>query len=107
MGWWQIVNPKLGLSINVYDVACHYMSHGSFSYSGLHLEPPNDPFHNGRICVALLVKILEMPTKCGDLGTIYLPSDLNKDCKVDFKDFVEFTDKWLGDTDPNEGECNR
>jgi len=107
MGYWQIINPKLGLSIDVYDVACHYISHGSFSYSGLHIDSPNDPFHNGRIDIALLVKILEMPMRCGDLGTIYLPNDSNKDCKVDFKDFAEFADEWLRCTDPNEGECNK
>jgi hypothetical protein len=107
MGFWQIINPKLGLSMDVYDVACHYMSHGSFSYSGLHIDLPNEPFHNGRIKIALLTKILEMPAKCGDLGTIYLQGDSNKDCKVDFKDFAGLADEWLGSTDPNEGECNR
>ncbi len=107
MGFWQVVNPKLHLSVNVYDITCHYMSHGSFSYSGLQLLPPNEPFHNGRVKIALLTKILEMPTKCGDLGTIYLPSDSNKDCKVDFKDFAEFANQWLRCTDPNEGQCNR
>jgi hypothetical protein len=107
MGYWQIINPKLGLSIDVYDVACHYMSHGSFSYSGLQYDPPHNPFHNGRTKIALLVKILEMPKRCGDLGTIYLPGDLNKDCKVDFKDFAEFANQWLGSTDPNDGGCNK
>jgi hypothetical protein len=102
MGYWQIINPKLGLSMDVYDVACHYMSHGSFSYSGLHIDLPNEPFHNGRIKIALLTKILEMPRQCGDLGTIYLPGDSNKDCKVDFKDFAGFADKWLQFTDPNQ-----
>ena len=102
MGYWQIVNPKLGLSIDVYDITCHYMSHGSFSYSGLHLDPPNDPFHNGRVDIELLAKILEMPQQCGDLGTMYLPGDLNKDCKVDLTDFAEFADKWLDSTEPGQ-----
>ena len=107
MGYWRIVNPKLGLSIDIYDIACHYISHGSFSYSGLQYGPPYDPFHNGRIKIALLTKILEMPRRCGDLGTIYLPGDSNKDCKVDFKDFAEFANQWLGSTDPNDGGCNK
>jgi hypothetical protein len=107
MGYWQIINPKLGLSMDVYDVACHYMSHGSFSYSGLQYDLPHNPFHNGRIKIVLLTKILEMPTKCGDLGTIYLPGDSNKDCKVDFKDFAGFADKWLGCSDPNEDRCDK
>jgi hypothetical protein len=102
MGYWQVVNPKLGLSIDVYDIICHYMSHGSFSYSGTDIEPPHEPFHAGRIDISLLLKILEMPRLCGDLGTLYLPGDFNKDCKEDFKDFTEFADKWLESTDPNE-----
>jgi hypothetical protein len=100
MGYWLVINPKLGLSVQVPDIVCHYMQHGSFSYAG-------DIHGKGRIDVALLVKILEMPTKCGDLGTIYLPGDLNKDCKVDFKDFAEFANQWLGSTDPNDGGCNK
>jgi hypothetical protein len=102
MGWWQIVNPKLGLSIDVYDITCHYMSHGSFSYSGTHIDPPYDPFHTGRIDLALLVEVLEMPRQCGDLGTLYLPGDYNKDCKEDFKDFADFADKWLNSTEPGQ-----
>ena len=77
MGFWQVINPSLGLSIDVYDITCHYMSHGSFSYSGLDLS--HDPFHNGRVDIALLAKILEMPQRCGDLGTLYLPGSLVKD----------------------------
>jgi len=102
MGYWQVINPKLGLSIDLYDITCHYMLHGSFSYSGLHSDPPHDPFHNGRVDIALLAKILEMPQQCGDLGTLYLPGDLNKDCKVDFADFAELTDKWLDSTEPGQ-----
>ena len=96
MGYWQVINPKLGLSIEVPLIVCHYMGHGSFSYSG-------SVHGKGRIDVPLLVKILEMPRRCGDLGTIYLPGDLNEDCRVNFADFAELTDKWLESTDPNEG----
>jgi hypothetical protein len=102
MGYWQIVNPRLGLSIDVHDITCHYMSHGSFSYSGTQIKPPHDPFHAGRIDLALLVRIIEMPQRCGDLGTLYLPGDYNKDCEEDFKDFADFADKWLKSTDPNQ-----
>jgi len=105
MGWWHIVNPKLGLSMDVYDVACHYMSHGSFSYSGLQLDPPHEPFHNGRLKIALLAKILDMPKQCGHLGTIFLPADFNKDCRENFKDFADFADKWLESTDPNQSSA--
>jgi hypothetical protein len=54
-----------------------------------------------------LTKILEMPRRCGDLGTIHLPGDSNKDCKVDFKDFAGLADKWLGCSDPNEDRCDK
>ena len=95
MGYWQIVNPNLALSIDVPEIVSHYMEHGSFSYSG-------DVHGKGRIDVALLAKILEMPRRCGDLGTIYLPSDLNKDCKVDISDLAEFIQTWLEITDQNQ-----
>jgi len=107
MGYWQIVNPKLKRWIDVYDITCHYMSHGSFSYSGLDISPPHEPFHNGRINIKALVDILEMPRRCGHLGTIYLPGDLNKDCKVDFKDFAKFADKWLDSTEPGRNRSGK
>ncbi|MCK4294153.1 MAG: hypothetical protein KAY65_13220, partial [Planctomycetes bacterium] len=94
MGYWLIVNPKLGASIEVPDIICHYMDHGSFSYSG-------DVHGKGRIDVRHLAEILEMPQRCGDLGTAYLPGDLNRDCKEDFKDLGNFGDKWLGSTEPH------
>jgi len=96
MGYRQVVNPNLGLSIEVPVIVCHYMEHGSFSYSG-------DVHEKGRIDVALLVKILEMPRRCGDLGTIYLPGDLNEDCRVDIDDLAAFVERWLEHTDPNQG----
>jgi hypothetical protein len=105
MGCWEVVNPTLGLSIGVYDITCHYMSHGSFSYSGLSADPPYDPFHYGRIDIALLAKILEMPRNCGHLGTMYLPADVDRDCKVSLADIAELADKWLECTDPNEDGC--
>ena len=98
MGYWQVINPKLRLSIEVPDIVCHYMEHGSFSYAG-------DVHGRGRINIPLLVKILEMPVKCRDLGTLYRPADLNEDCRENFTDFAEFANKWLECTDPNEDGC--
>jgi len=94
MGPGGIVNPRLGINVecNIY-MAIHYMEHGSFSYSGVGA---------GRIDVPALMKVLEMPQRCGDLGTMYLPGDLNKDCKVDLTDFAELADKWLGSTEPGQ-----
>ena len=93
MGWWEVVNPRLGLSTDVYDIVCHYMHHGSFTYdASLHGV--------GRINIPLLARILEMPLKCGHLGTVYLPGDFNRDCIESFKDFSDFAEKWLESTDP-------
>jgi hypothetical protein len=97
MGYWRITNLKLDLFIDVPELVLHYMQHGSFSYSG-------DVHGKGRIEVTKLVKILEMPRRCGDLGTIYLPADVNKDCRVDSSDFLEFIERWLRDVDPNQDE---
>jgi len=97
MGYWQVTNLKLDLSIDVPELVLHYMQHGSFSYAG-------DLHGRGRIDVARLVKILEMPRRCGDLGTIYLPADLNKDCQVDAADYLEFVERWLHDADSNQGQ---
>ena len=94
MGYWQVINPKLGLSVEVPDIVCHYMQHGSFSYWG-------DRHGKGRIDVALLAKILEMPRQCGDLGTILAPADLNQDCKIDLADLAKLAERWLDGTEPN------
>jgi hypothetical protein len=97
MGYWQITNLKLGLSVDVPVLALHYMEHGSFSYEG-------NVHERSRIDLPALVKILEMPSRCGDLGTIYRPADLNRDCRVDSDDFVIFTEQWLQNTNSNQGE---
>jgi len=95
MNYWEVVNPRRGyLTIDVLPVmAAHYMEHGSFSYAAT--------YHKGRVNVPLLLQILEMPRRCGHLGTIYLPGDLDKDCKVNFKDVAKFADRWLDSTEPN------
>jgi hypothetical protein len=95
MGYWLVINPRLDVSVEVPNIVCHYTEHGSFSYAG-------DVHGEGRIEVPLLVKILEMPRRCGDLGMVYLPGDLNEDCKVNIADFAKFADKWLGSTDPSQ-----
>ena len=106
MGYVEIINPQLHLSIEVPFISIHYMEQGSFShfayeFYAYHLQ------HAGRINVPLLVKILAMPRRCGDLGTIYLPGDLNEDCSENFKDIAEFADKWLECTDPGRDECDK
>lgn len=99
MGTIEIINPQLALTIEFPFLSAHYMSHGSFSYSG--------DIHIGRVNVPLLVRVLEMPRSCGHLGTIYLPPDLNEDCIVNFKDVAGVADKWLQCTDPNDPGCEQ
>jgi hypothetical protein len=45
------------------------------------------------------------PQNCGDPGTQYADGDINKDCKVDWQDFVLFANTWLICTDPNQANC--
>jgi hypothetical protein len=100
MGFWEVVNPRSALNVDVYDIACHYMSHGSFSYSGQTADPPHAPFHYGRMDIPLLARALEMPRHCGHFGTIYLPGDLTADCKADFEDLSQLARDWLLSTQP-------
>jgi hypothetical protein len=100
MGPGGVTNPQLGISVSFdFQLALHYMEHGSFSYDGNYAGFQQA---DRRIDVANLVKALEIPRHCGDLGTLYLPGDLNEDCKEDFTDFAEFADKWLCDTEPGQ-----
>jgi len=99
MGYCTVVNPRLGLSLDVDIIALHYMEHGSFSYHGLKQLGQEAPLHLGRTQIAKLLTILEIPNRCGQLGTLYLPADVNRDCNVDFEDFAETADQWLHETD--------
>jgi len=108
MGFWRVRNPQLDLWIDVYEIACHYMSHGSFSYAG-------SVHHSGRIDVEALVEVLEMPRRCGDLGTTFLSGNLDEDCLVDMSDIRELTKRWLKDCNyfgmpyvlgDTSGDCN-
>lgn len=47
-----------------------------------------------------------LPEGCGDIGTVYLAGDINKDCKVDFKDLASIALNWQNCTDP-QGDCNK
>jgi hypothetical protein len=100
MGGGWVTNPRLGITVVFpFKMALHYMEHGSFSYDGIYYVGEEV---DGRVNVADLVRALEIPQHCGDLGTLYLPGDLNEDCKEDFTDFAEFADKWLCDTEPGQ-----
>ena len=48
-----------------------------------------------------------VPAACGDLGTIYLPTDLDTDCYVNWGDFAVFASQWLWCTDPANGDCDQ
>jgi hypothetical protein len=45
------------------------------------------------------------PQFCGDNNTVYLSADINKDCKVDFKDFASLALTWTECTDPQNPAC--
>ena len=36
------------------------------------------------------------PVYCGDVGTVYLRGDINKDCRVDYDDLAILAEDWLG-----------
>jgi hypothetical protein len=101
MGYWLVVNPKLGLSIQVPDIVCHYMKHGSFSFAG-------SVHGKGRIDVNLLVNVLGERYKVSiDLGPYNIRGDFNEDHIVNLSDLADFANQWLASTDPNEDECYR
>lgn len=101
MGYWLVVNPKLGLSIQVPDIVCHYMKHGSFSFAG-------DVHGKGRIDLNLLVNVLGEKYKASiDLGPYNTKGDLNEDHIVNLLDLADFSNQWLVSTDPNENDCFR
>jgi len=45
------------------------------------------------------------PQKCGDPGTWYVSGDINKDCRVDFRDMAILAGTWLRCTDPQDANC--
>ncbi len=95
MGYWQIVDPDSGASIDVPEIARHFMQHGSFSYlSGVHGANRTD--------VAALLEILGLPAACGGPGGWHHPADLNRDCKVDIEDFAAFAELWMNATEADE-----
>jgi hypothetical protein len=93
MGTVSVTNPQLQLTVTFPILALHYMEHGSFSCAGSE--------HRTRVDVAGLVKVLEIPNSCGQLGTIYLPGDHDRDCDVDLMDFSHIADTWLNSSNPN------
>jgi hypothetical protein len=95
MGYWQIVNVESRVSLEVPEIARHFMEHGSFNYLG-------SVHGGGRAEVARLLEVLDLPSACGDLGTVYAAADLNKDCKVDSEDFTKFVEQWLESIEPAE-----
>ena len=41
------------------------------------------------------------PTYCGEVGTVYLASDLTRDCQVNLDDFAFLSTRWSDVCDPN------
>ena len=44
---------------------------------------------------------------CGDLGTVYLTADFNKDCYVNFEDLAVLAGSWIWCTDPANSACDQ
>ena len=42
-----------------------------------------------------VVPLMPTPAQCGDVGTVYMESDLNSDCRVDINDFAILANQWL------------
>ena len=51
--------------------------------------------------------IISNPEFCGDEGTVYVLSDLDLSCKVDWGDFSVFASQWLWCTDPQDSDCDQ
>lgn len=93
MGMVKIINPNLHLEIELPYIALHYFAHGGLTYAG-------DVHGKNRVSLPLLMQILDIPQRCGHLGTDYLPQDVNRDCKINLTDFAELAQRWLQSTDP-------
>ena len=52
------------------------------------------------------VKLLAIPQECGEPGTVYVDSDVNKDCLVDIADFAELARFWGFCNDPEDEDCD-
>ncbi len=52
-----------------------------------------------------IINCTEKPVICGDEGTIYLSGDINKDCRVDLKDFNILAQQWLKCKNPEDISC--
>jgi hypothetical protein len=98
MGFVHIANPQLHIDIDIPFIILHYMKHSSFSYAG-------DVHGRGRLDLARLLRVLEMPQRCGDLLTLYLPGDVNEDCRINLVDVAALANRWLQCTDPKEPGC--
>jgi hypothetical protein len=69
------------------------------------------PYHSSNSAATALRPMLTIEYTadlvCGDPGTVYKDSDLNKDCYVTLEDWWLFTSEWLTCTDPdNPMDCD-
>lgn len=105
MGFWRLVNPGQAKTMDVHGISLHYMRHGSFSFYGQ--RDDQEVLHAGRLDVAELWTLLEMPRQCGDLGTLYASGDINRDCQVDIRDLDAYLKDWLTYADPQDDDAAR
>jgi hypothetical protein len=86
----------------VLDVILGGRNDGAGKTMGIHRfrsEADNESTWMGEISGSLYdakdAVLVEPPSACGDLGTGYLPADLDQDCYVDIDDLAIFVSQWL------------
>ncbi|MCK5000947.1 MAG: exo-alpha-sialidase, partial [Anaerohalosphaera sp.] len=68
-----------------------------------HRVTSDDPVYNG--ITDLQVTIEDNEPYCGDAKTVYLASDLNKDCYIDLEDLAILAAEWLQCSNPADLNC--
>ena len=49
--------------------------------------------------------VIDNEEYCGQVGTIYLPADINRDCQVNLDDFAQVAAQWLSCSHPGDPSC--
>jgi len=80
---WLTGTPNYGIMLRMHPNS----TYGANFYSRESTDVSKRPY--------IVIGLKPNPTCCGQEGTVYLPSDFNKDCKVNFADFAIFTTEWL------------
>jgi hypothetical protein len=122
---WQFDTPINVTSYLVNSESLLILWKTSISYQAMYIAN-NNPYPNGKVyrisdtgnttwtwaangSYDMFFRTYGMPYTaqyCGDVGTTYNVADLNKDCKVDFKDFALMAENWMKCSDPANINCD-